>query len=358
MRLRRILAGALFVVACISIPIAVVEFVGQKFVIRGGRQYFFRDVDHRMKPNARPGINADGLRSDREADAFREEDTNIIFLGDSFVYGLRLTGEESIPSLVEAMARDTHPGQRINVANFGWISASPLLSLRLLRDIGARYHPDTIILGLDMTDFHDDLKYARLLDRTGIFRGLSVAPISIWMVRKLLASSDHLDGLHTGVFGYPGPRFFAMTRPLGSSRPWLEATRRNLDAIHSVAERDLGARFVTFVFPRSFQYSDREHPESWELDEVESLGPHVFEPFAFFDEVRDQLPFPVISLLPDFQSTDVFPTCFHDDSHWNADGAAIAARAIVAHCSDLDCFVERGERRPAAAPTPRTSSAE
>ena len=215
--------------ACLSIPIVLVEFVGQKFVLRGDRQYFFRDVDHRMRPNPAREINFDGIRSTREAEAFREEDTNVVFLGDSFVFGLRLSAEESIPSLVEEMAREAHPGRRINVANFGWISASPLLSLRLLRDIGARYHPDTILLGLDMTDFHDDLKYARLIDRTGIFRGLSVTPISIWMARKLLASSEELDGLHTQVFGYPGPRFFAMTRP----HPFLPVRSKH-NQLHTV----------------------------------------------------------------------------------------------------------------------------
>ena len=34
-------------------------------------------------------------------------------------------------------------------------------------------------------------------------------------------------------------------------------------------------------------------------------------------------------LLEDFLSTDVFPTCFRDDPHWNPAGHRVAAEAIV-----------------------------
>jgi hypothetical protein len=41
--------------------------------------------------------------------------------------------------------------------------------------------------------------------------------------------------------------------------------------------------------------------------------------------------FPVYSLLEGFQETEVFPTCFHDDPHWNASGSNLAAELIVGH---------------------------
>jgi hypothetical protein len=91
---------------------------------------------------------------------------------------------------------------------------------------------------------------------------------------------------------------------------------------------DLGSRYVLVVFPRHYQYSDRESPRSWEAAEYEPLGEHVIEPFRYIEEIRDDFDFPVYSLLPDFQSTDVFPTCFENDPHWNPVGARLAAGFI------------------------------
>ncbi len=341
MSVGRLFAMIVFVLVCVVVPIALIEFVGRNFVIRGGAQYFFRDVDHRIPPYARGGINGHGLRMDRESGAFTADATNVILLGDSFVYGFRLDDHQTLPVRLEALARAEWPEREIQVANFGWISASPLLSLRQLREIGEHYRPDTVLLGLDMTDFHDDLKYERLIARTGVFRALAITPISVWLARKVIASSETLDPLHRLVFGYPGPRFFAMTRPLEESRPWLETSRGYLEEIAHFTRDELNARFVLFVFPRSFQYSDREAQASWEAGEVPDLGPHVHAPFRYFQEIEAELDFPVRPLLSTFERTDVFPTCFDDDQHWNADGVDVAARGILEACRDLDCFAPR-----------------
>jgi hypothetical protein len=83
------------------------------------------------------------------------------------------------------------------------------------------------------------------------------------------------------------------------------------------------------VLPRSFQYSDREAPKDWNRNQYQILGPHALEPFRFFEELQTEVPFSVHSLLPAFQNTDVFPTCFEADSHWNDSGTTVAAEAIA-----------------------------
>ena len=120
------------------------EFIGQTLLFRNGVG-LFKNVDHRMKPHTRE-TNGDGIRDAREADAYREEDWNIVFLGDSFVYGLGVERDEAIPRQFEQILAQRSPEKRIRAANFGWVSSSPLLSYRLLRDIGRRYKPDVVVM--------------------------------------------------------------------------------------------------------------------------------------------------------------------------------------------------------------------
>jgi hypothetical protein len=89
----------------VAIPIVSIEFVGRTFVLKGDAQYFFRDVDHRIPPYAREGINGHGLRMRRQSTDFTAETTNVVFLGDSFVYGNWLEDHETIPVQLETLAR-------------------------------------------------------------------------------------------------------------------------------------------------------------------------------------------------------------------------------------------------------------
>jgi hypothetical protein len=187
-------------VAFSFIAVATFEALGQLVIFRD-KLYFVNDVDHRMKPHHRLDINSDGIRCTLEADQFREQDLNIIMLGDSFIYGYDLNYEDTIPSQMQVLARNNHPGQHINIVNFAWVSSSPLLSYRLLKDIGDKYQPDLVILGLDMTDFHDDIKYSQLIRRQGVHRLVSVIPITFLASKKVLASVTVFEGLHEGAFG-------------------------------------------------------------------------------------------------------------------------------------------------------------
>jgi len=293
------------------------------------RQYFVRDVDHRMPPDD-PGIptNEDGIRSRRRAGDFTPDGYNIVFLGDSFIYGYSLELEQTIPHVVEARLRERFPERDVRVASFARVSSSPLLSYRQLSDIGARYRPDLVVLGLDMTDFHDDIKYEAMLARAGIYRWYDKLPMTLAVFRKVAPRTFWRVHGWSLSGALPEGVFFASGAPLSETRPYLQTTLRNLDAIHRLSA-SLGARFVLIVLPRSYQYSDRESPLSWEKTAYDDLGPFSTEPFRFFREIEASLAYPVYSLLSTFLETEVFPTCFEDDPHWNADGARVAAERIA-----------------------------
>ena len=327
--------AGLLLLLTLGLSIAVLEILGQTRLGDVDALLFFRattrivkeDVDHRNLPGSKPGINSDGIRSLREPERVRGQDFNIVFLGDSYVYGMGLHYRETVPYQLEKILRE-EVGPQIKVLNFGWISSSPVLSLRLLRDLGAKYKPDLVLLGLDMTDFRDDLLYSNIIAGKRLFALKKVVPATLVAVNLALERSRLLSPLRQALFGVPSERYFATNQPLEESAPYLETTLDALAGIRDFSDEELGAPFALFVFPRNFQYSDAESPGSWEKGLYQPLGPYVLEPFRFFEERADRLPYPVFSLLEAFRDTDVSPHCFRDDPHWNPAGAEIAARAI------------------------------
>jgi len=289
----------------------------------------YRDPDHRLQPlDPGVGTNSDGLRCRLEADEMADSDFCVLFFGDSYVFGPNVGREGALPSLFERGLREALGTDRIHVVNAAWPSASPLLALRLLRDIGARYRPDLVLYGFDMSDFRDDLMYRNLIEKQGIYRMIDLMPASLWLAGRG-AKAMVPEHLYRTVFRMPKDRFFAVNRPLHETRGDLMPVRQNLGEIHTFCRDELNADFRVIVQPRNFQYSDLESPSSWERGQYENLGPFVLEPFVFFEEQAATAPFPIHSLLPAFQETDIFPTCYTGDPHWTPAGTQVAADALV-----------------------------
>ncbi len=298
-------------------------------------------VDHRMRPDG-DEINSDGLRFRGEAGDLEEADFVVLALGDSFTYGLKLAYEESYPYVLERLLADRECSAEVRVVNFGWASSSPLLSLRLLEQVGARYKPDLVLYNLDMTDFADDLRYESELraagdleiDHTKVFRDLVLAVSSRLPARgsaaetfeRLLRRHDQETDPDDGV---PADRFFVTSRSLERTRPEIErGVMKNLERLHAYAASQLGVPMALIVYPRAYQYSAVESPNNWERSRYERLGPFVREPFRYFDEVAATLPYLVESLLPAFESAREHPLFFDDDPHWTPAGARLAAEAV------------------------------
>ena len=89
-----------YIIVCATVCVGILEYVGQNYLFNN-KLYFVNDLDHRMVPNSSPEINSDGIRSTKEGEEFRIEDENIIFLGDSFVYGWGVDYSSTIPYFLE-----------------------------------------------------------------------------------------------------------------------------------------------------------------------------------------------------------------------------------------------------------------
>ncbi len=314
----------------------------QVFAARIGREYNL-DVDHRLRPDPGRGINSDGIRCDFEADDFHEDTCNIIFLGDSFTFGMHLPSvRDAFPAQVEEILNADGRVPRVRSVNFGWISSSPLLSGRLLCDIGAKYKPDIVILNLDLTDFHDDLRYRRFRRPPGI------SPTAFFLRRAGIDREfDFLRDsfrFHTRLWpeDIPLKRFFVVFQPLPASLPYMRDTENNIRDIAEFTRRTLGAEFMLVMLPRSFQYS-RYESENWESETYPMSARYIEEPFRWLERFAAGADFPVHSLLDKFKNTDVFPTCLPGDPHWNREGSRVAAEGIVEFLRD-DGLLDRCRR--------------
>lgn len=285
--------------------------------------------DHRMTQAMYEDVNSDGVRARSEAGEFREEDYNIIVLGDSFVYGMFLGRQDTMPYRLEELARAAGY-KNIRVINFGWISSSPYLSLRLLKDIGKKYKPDMVIEVVDMTDFWDDTFYRGAVERKGFFSVGRWMPATSMLLGKWGREVIQQDWYSLGLWGVPWQRYFALERPLEQTRSYLDALVGNLDETDVYVNNELNARFAVFVMPRSAQYNERETPDDHSA-EYTRLGPYSQEPFRYFADIAPQKSYPVISLLDDFRRTTVFPLTFEHDPHHTSAGNRESARFIWQH---------------------------
>ena len=331
-----------FLLVCVVLPRAF-----EAVILSRVSATYALDVDHRLWPDGKE-INSDSARFKGEAEDLADEDFVVLFAGDSFTFGFSLAYEDSYPYVVESLAAsDPSCRAHVRAVNMGWTSASPLLALRLLRQVAYKYRPDLIVYSLDVTDFHDDLRYERRLREEGDYDFDAAAIAERWLLRQWpglagvwslaspvttrlrgvdrQAEQQLLEGLSVPA---AGERFFVTARPLSETRPAIEAgVRKNLDQIAALSREVLGSEMALVLYPRAYQYSDREVPRNWETGYT-PLGPYVREPFRYFEEAADDLPYPVIDIYSAFEASEIFPLYFGNDPHWTENGSRVAAEAV------------------------------
>jgi hypothetical protein len=317
--------------ASLAISVFVLEYAGSKILKQRISKEYFTELTHYPKPDAGKGFNQDGVRTYRQRPAaqFSRDAFNMIFLGDSFTQGYMVQKNESFPMQLGELLEKANPAFSFNIANFGWISASPLLAYQRLVLLGKKYNPDLVVLCLDMTDFHDDLKYRDQLENPKYF-----SPFTFFLYRFHLASRwfEFKKGFrfYEREPRIPEQRYFIVNQPLDKSRKYLGEIEKNIRAIDAYVREVLHARFVLVLLPRHIQYNALETVQNkLEPGEYTPMGPYVWEPFVWLEEFGRKVEFPVFSLLDDFKNSGVFPTCLTTDPHWNRQGHAVAARGML-----------------------------
>lgn len=333
----------LLLLAGLALAITGLALVGPALVQRFAMPLYNLDLDHRPKPAA-GRFNQDGVAPDQPPESYQDRELVIVFLGDSFTQGYELEDPlGGFPFLVEQLLRQRHPDQSVRVANFGWVSSSPILQARQLRDIGARYHPDIVVQCLDMTDFANDLRYAEELEAKGLDSSIDISifeAADIWFSWTLGLADIRAWLRDRLAFPPPAPTtaqpdaalepFFPMLRPLEQSRGFMDFTWSQLLATRDIS-RDLGARYALVVLPRYQQFAPSQCPGDWEGPEsIPASSPHLREPFRYIDERSGEADFPVWPLLDAFTRAATQPLVFDHDPHYNPAGHQVAAQEIAA----------------------------
>jgi hypothetical protein len=336
------------------------------------RFYFSPRFHHVMEPGATlvgrlvPGrppdvavTNEDGFRTTYSRASFAAEGTRVVILGDSYAYGMGLPQDRAVPQRMERILREKTGKGDIGVLNTGVVSYSPFVERLVFEDVVVAYKPTVVLLLLDATDIGDDDRYAAaarerdgrtyfpretappmiadaptLLEHLAIYDRLY--PRSLLFARTLLHPLDAVklrdEGREIGLKN--SGRFFIFKRPLAETRPFFEATLRNVAAVAADAKR-LGASFALVVPPRYQHWSATECPENWEASEYAPVEPYQGEYLRFFDEAKERAGFPIVTLLPEFQAAAKDgPLVFRTDPHWNERGAELVAQALARYVLD------------------------
>jgi len=113
-------------------------------------------VLYRVKPNSDAGINNFGFR-DSDFDIDKGSVGRILFFGDSFIMGLNVNSEYTIPSQLEKKVAD-----KFEVYNMGVHGYGPDQSLLQLQQFGEKFKPEIVVFSVFADNDFNDLYKNRL----------------------------------------------------------------------------------------------------------------------------------------------------------------------------------------------------
>jgi len=100
--------------------------------------------------------NSLGWRGRREYQEKKTTDYRVLFLGDSYTYGLGVDDDQTFAALVE---KDLRAGLlSVEVMNAGVPGKGTDYALKCFQTVGRKFHPDLTVLGFFCNDFQDNAR--------------------------------------------------------------------------------------------------------------------------------------------------------------------------------------------------------
>jgi hypothetical protein len=98
--------------------------------------------------------NSLGWRGRREYREEKPTDYRVLFLGDSFTYGLGVNDDQTVAAVVEKDLRADR--MSLEVMNAGCPGKGTDYAVKSFQTVGRKYHPDLVVLGFFGNDFQDN----------------------------------------------------------------------------------------------------------------------------------------------------------------------------------------------------------
>ena len=182
-------------------------------------------------------INSQGYRG-RRIDLQRQEGIKrLLFLGDSFVLGIGVRDEHTLPALVEQ--RYHKKGYVVETINMAYSGSSTAKQLDIYQGYGLAYQPDVVVLGVFLNDarrrgIHEFLVYGHVLAQVRQYS---------WFLNALVGSIEK-GMLHRQMLAH----YLAGYTP---ESPEWQAMQRQLKALQALALEN-GQRLVIALYPVLF----------------------------------------------------------------------------------------------------------
>ena len=323
------------------------------------------DFDFEFTTNNRGMRGPGDYAYEKPEDVFR-----IAVLGDSFVFGVGVSEEETAVFLLEKLLNKAKPGGRkYEVYNFGVNSYSPVLEYIYLKEEVVKYKPDLVVLMLDACDIQDDYLYEMRLvyDEDGDPAGCDPMKINGKpdIYAYLLKHSSFLSTLDHKLI-----ESFRKMKAIGLKRYFSNKVRgiRNKTDILTVRDRDniyfdrflmfredkdmdivmkhwqrterflvlinkfLDEREIPFImvlYPYGHQVSQKQWAKGrsyWAFEKNRVYYPHWG--FSIIEEFAGNRDIKVINLYEKFRDRKYEKLYYTNDGHWTGKGQRVAAENI------------------------------
>ncbi len=205
------------------------------------------------------------MRAKRHTIAKRPGSKRIVFMGDSYAFGMGLEDSQTIPAYLERRLKKDFVESDIEILNYAFVSYAPIIHELLYKNVVQKLQPDLVFLFLDSFDIQEDHIYSKtaIYDDEGIatavpfddyhrrgLRHLELVRFVQYAVARMKYGKTHLP---------PDMRierrreFFFEPEKFS---PWIDESFKILSRINRQVSEN-GGRLVLVTYPNPLYLKDK-----------------------------------------------------------------------------------------------------
>ncbi len=293
-------------------------------------------------------INRFGRRDWEWTDSVMKDPCNIVFIGDSFVFGYGVNDADTVPTLLERELEEQ--GKKSEVFNFGGGRDFPGYRSLTREAIEMGIHAKTILIGIFLgNDFTQEEPVDRRAGRAkspsrGRIRTPELADSAFYQFLKVRISSSLL---FTGLLFKTGKWLHREIYPTSTGYIFLRDWTKNQEALfYSFLSQSLDIAKIARENERDVVFVI--FPNKAQVENAADLTSSVYDaslPDKRILDFCDKHGLRCLDLLPPLRSAydrDHRPLYFHVDRHLNAQGNRLAAAAVCEYLRSQTLLCNHG----------------